>query len=82
MCLAIQDDAPSLKKKLFPCNVDIWQLLDFLLILWCSQIGNDPWECLAKFGYELNMKKSLKIILVLFQLPTGNMYRNLVILEF
>jgi hypothetical protein len=56
MRLAIRDDAPSLKKKLVPCNVDIWQLLDFLLILWCSQIGNDPWECLAKFGYELNMK--------------------------
>jgi hypothetical protein len=56
MLLAIRDDALSLKKKLFSSNVDVWQLLNFLLILWCSQIDNDLWECLAKFGYELNMK--------------------------
>jgi hypothetical protein len=28
----------------------------FLSVLWCSQIGNNPYKNLAKFGYKFNMK--------------------------
>jgi hypothetical protein len=30
--------------------------LFFLSTLWCSQSADDPQECLANFGYKLNMK--------------------------